>query len=271
MYKNKIFDCITFYNENLLVNSRFEILNEFVDYFIVVESKYDHKGDKKEINFNLLNSKLKKRVRHVVIDENFPDLSDGWAIETFQREKILDTIKDANSEDYIMYSDSDEIPNPLKLKNLNLKKKYGIFLQKFFVYKLNIFNRFETPWQGTRICKKKNLKSITFLRKKIRLENLKKAFWKLQYEKSIQPIDDGGWHFNNLYKPEIISKKLKNIKNIDSGLKDVHTDIATIKEKIFKLEDVFHRKHKYEKIEIDNTYPDYIKNNLDLFKDFTLE
>ena len=46
MRKQKIFDCITFYNENLLVNSRFEILNDAVDFFIIAESNFDHKGNK---------------------------------------------------------------------------------------------------------------------------------------------------------------------------------------------------------------------------------
>ncbi len=165
MYKEKIFDCITFYDENLLVNSRFEILKDVVDYFIVVESNYDHKGDKKNLNFKLLNLKFQNKVRYIAIDKNFPNLSNGWAIETFQREKILDVIKDASPEDYIMYSDSDEIPNPIRLKNFKLKKKYGIFLQKFFVYKINIFNKFETPWQGTRICKKKIFEKYYFFEK----------------------------------------------------------------------------------------------------------
>ena len=132
MYKEKIFDCITFYDENLLVNSRFEILKDVVDYFIVVESNYDHKGVKKRINFKLNNLQLQNKVRHIVIEKNFPDLSNGWAIEAFQREKILNMIKDATPEDYIMYSDSDEIPNPIKLKNLNLKKKiWNIFTKVF--------------------------------------------------------------------------------------------------------------------------------------------
>ena len=114
------------------------------------------------------------------------------------------------------------------------------------MYKINVFNKFETPWQGTRICKKKYLKSITFLRKKIKLENLKKAFWKLQYEKSIEFIDNGGWHFNNLYNSEIISKKLQNVKHVDKGLKNVHIDKNIIEKKIFNLEDVFYRNHRYE-------------------------
>ena len=49
----KIYDCITFYDENFLVNSRFQILNEVVDYFIIVESSYDHQGKKKSLNFKL--------------------------------------------------------------------------------------------------------------------------------------------------------------------------------------------------------------------------
>ena len=48
---SKIFDCITFFNENFITNIRFEILNEVVDFFIVCESKYDHKGNPKPINF----------------------------------------------------------------------------------------------------------------------------------------------------------------------------------------------------------------------------
>ena len=45
---SKIFDCITFFNENFIANLRFEILNEIVDYFVICESKYDHQGRKKK-------------------------------------------------------------------------------------------------------------------------------------------------------------------------------------------------------------------------------
>jgi beta-1,4-mannosyl-glycoprotein beta-1,4-N-acetylglucosaminyltransferase len=48
---SKVFDCITFFRENLITNLRFEILNDVVDYFIVCESLYDHRGRKKKINF----------------------------------------------------------------------------------------------------------------------------------------------------------------------------------------------------------------------------
>ena len=185
MTRNKIYDCITFFDENLLANSRFEILKEVVDYFIVCESSYDHKGNKKKINFKLQNNKFRDKVRHIVIKEQFPDLEDGWKCEAYQREKILEGISDAEENDFIMYSDSDEIPNPFAIKNINLKKKYGIFLQKFFTYKINIFNKYESPWEGTRVCRRKNLKGINFMRKKIQFKNINKPFWNFNIEKSI--------------------------------------------------------------------------------------
>ena len=148
---SKIYDCITFFNENLLVNARFEILNDVVDFFIICESKYDHSGNKKKLNFNLINKKFQDKIKYTIIENNFPQPIKPWTNERIQREKLIESLKFADKDDYIMYSDADEIPNPDLLKDINLKKKYGIFLQKNFVYKINIFNSNESPWEGTRI------------------------------------------------------------------------------------------------------------------------
>ena len=267
MSKNKVYDCVTFFDENLLVNLRFEILKDVVDYFIVCESNFDHKGDKKEINFKLLNQKFKHKVRHIIIEENFPKIKNGWEVESYQREKIHKGLYDSNENDLIMYSDSDEIPNPNTIQNLDLKKKYAILLQKFYVYKINIFNRYESPWEGTRICKKKFLKSFTYLRKNIRSKNLKKAFWNIKYEKSIDIINNGGWHFNNIYDAETISKKLKTFQHTEFS-KETYSSVKVIKEKILNLEDLFGRKHKYQKVDINEEFPEYIRINKLYFKNF---
>jgi beta-1,4-mannosyl-glycoprotein beta-1,4-N-acetylglucosaminyltransferase len=73
--KNYIFDCVTFFRENFITNLRFEILNNVVDFFIVCESAYDHRGKKKKINFRLLNKRFKNKVIHLVIKEKFEDLN----------------------------------------------------------------------------------------------------------------------------------------------------------------------------------------------------
>ena len=105
----------------------------------------------------------------------------------------------AEQEDYIFFSDPDEIPRPEILINFELKKKYGIFMQKCFNYKFNLYNSHESPWEGTRVCKKKNLKSIDFMRQKIKSKNLKYNFLRIDKEKSIELFDEAGWHFNNIF------------------------------------------------------------------------
>ena len=268
--KNKIYDCVTFFDENLIVNSRFEILKDVVDYFVVVESNYDHKGNKKRINFKLQNKKFKDRVRHIVIEKNFPNLENVWDIESFQRERIYEGINDSSENDYIMYSDSDEIPNPKIIRNLNLNKKYGIFLQSFFVYKINIFNEHETPWEGTRICKKKNLKSIDWMRSKVLSKNLKYGFWRIDKEKNIELINEGGWHFNYLLKPNEISKKFKSLAET-SWDKEEYFNEENIIKKIDLKKDLFNRGHTFDVVKINDSYPEYIKGNKDKYQDWIIK
>ena len=157
----KIFDCVTFFEENRLMNLRFNILNNYVDHFIVCEGKYDHQGRKKKINFNKNDySKFKKKITHLIVDK-FPNNLTPWERQASQRERILAKIKKADDEDLILFSDPDEIPNLNNLRKINYKKKYIIFLQNLFYYKLNIKEvELGNNWEGTRGCLKKNLKSI---------------------------------------------------------------------------------------------------------------
>tara|TARA_B100000767_G_C19705445_1_gene510335 strand:- start:453 stop:1253 length:801 start_codon:yes stop_codon:yes gene_type:complete len=265
----KIFDCITFYDENFLVNSRFEILNDVVDYFVIVESKYDHQGRKKKLNFKLINKKFKKKIRYILYDEAELSFYKGWEAEKLQREKLFDGLSDAKDNDLVLFSDSDEIPNPTILKNINLDKKYAIFMQKFFVYKLNIFNKHESPWEGTRVCKKKHLKSFTFLRKKVLKKNLEKAFWKINIEKNIKIFNNGGWHFNNLYPIKTISKKLKASPHQEFNKSKYYSE-KNIKKRILNLEDLYERNHSYDKVKIDKTYPQYFQKNIKKIKNYIL-
>ena len=123
------------------------------------------------------------------------------------------------------------------------------------------------PGKEQEFVKKKNLKNFTHLRKKINKKNISKPFWKLDIEKSIEVIENGGWHFNNLYSPEIISKKLKAFPHKEfSGFE--FSDIEVIREKISNLEDLFKRGHKYKIINIDDHLPEYIIKNKKIFKDY---
>ena len=265
--KNKIVDCITFFDENYIFDLRYNILKDFVDFFVICESKYDHQGNPKKINFVNKNEFDKEKIKHIVLEKEFQKKEDSWSNQAIQRDFILENLEFVNDEDYIFFSDPDEIPNPETLKDFHLQKKYGIFLQKCFAFKFNIFNPYETPWEGTRVCTKKNLNSIDFMRQKVRTKNLKYNFWRIDKEKSIQIFNNAGWHFNNILSPENISKKLKTFAHIEFG-KEKFSSIKAIEEKILEKTDLFERGHKYELVEFNNTFPEYLLKNKKKFKDF---
>ncbi len=266
---NKIIDCITFFDDNLMFELRYNILKSHVDFFVICESRFNHRNKKKNINFALRNEYDSTKIRHIIIDEKFSNLNNVWENQAFQREYLLKNLVEFDAEDYIFFSDPDEIPNPEILKNFKLNKKYGIFLQKCFNYKFNLFNRFESPWEGTRVCKKKNLKSIDFMRQKVKSKNLEYNFFRVDKEKNIEIFENAGWHFNNILSPEDISLKLKTFAHTEFS-SDKFSNIDIIKKKIDKKIDLFERGHNYEKINLDETFPRYLIENLEKYKTFIL-
>jgi len=267
--KSKIFDCVTFFDNNYMFDIRYNILNKYVDYFIVCESIFDHRGNPKSKNFVLRSDYDKTKVKYFLLDKPFPKNNSIWSNQAIQREFLLSTTNFANPEDYIFFSDPDEIPNPAILKNFKLEKKYGIFLQKCFNYKFNLFNEHESPWEGSRVCKKKDLKSIDFMRQKVKSKNLKYSFLRIDKEKSIEIFKNAGWHFNNILSPDEISLKLKTFAHSEFADKKF-SSINIIEKKINNQIDLFERNHKYEKVEVDDTFPEYIRNNIKKFKKFII-
>ena len=53
----KIFDCFMYFDEEMLLDLRLNILNKHVDYFVIVESTFTHKGENRRLQFNSKNSK----------------------------------------------------------------------------------------------------------------------------------------------------------------------------------------------------------------------
>jgi len=263
---SKIFDCITFFQENFITNIRFEILKDVVDYFVVCESIYDHRGKKKKLKFKLLNEKYRSKIIYLVLEEKFKS-KDLWKNQAQQREFIFNGLKSAKKDDYIMFSDPDEIPRPEKLQQFSLQGKYGIFLQDCFCFKFNLYNKYESPWEGTRVCKMKNLTSIDHMRQNVKSKNLKYSFFRIDKEKNIQVIKNGGWHFNNILSPEDISLKLKTFAHSEFASEEF-SSIEVIRDKIEKRVDLFNRQHEYEVVKIDNNFPTYIINNSDKFSNF---
>ena len=111
----KIFDCTTYFNEPLIMDVLFNVLDKYVEKFIIVESTYSHSGAKKEINFDKnLYSKFKNKIQHVIIDkepDNIIDVANNneeiakrmnsiYRIEQ-QRNEAVKACGNASEEDYI--------------------------------------------------------------------------------------------------------------------------------------------------------------------------
>ena len=264
----KKIDCITFFDNNFMFDFRYNVMKNYVDKFVICESLYDHRNNKKGVNFDPEKKYINDpQILHIVVEKPFPKNTNAWQNQAIQRDHIIKKLNFAEDNDFIFFSDPDEILNPEVLKNFDLKKKYGIFLQRFFNYKFNIFNPYESPWEGTKVCKKKNLKSIDFMREKVRKKNLRYKFYRFDKEKNIQIFENAGWHFNNVMSPEKISKKLKTFAHNEFSSEEF-SSVDTIRNKINAKVDLFNRNEKYEVVRIDEGFPKYLLDNLLKFKDY---
>ena len=269
----KLIDCFMYFDEDLVLDIRLNTLNEKVDKFIIAEATKNHAGEPKKLNFNINKfPKFKDKINYLIIDDlplDVKSFKKGWhenhARDQFQRNALERGYKEFSDQDIIMISDIDEIPDPEKLKEFKIEKKYACFLQKNFQSKLNLLNISDGDWAGTRICQKKYLRSPQWLRN---LKLKRKFFWNI-FGNKMQIINNGGWHFSFLKDPQSIKHKIMSYSHQEYNT-DEFTNTDLIKEKISKGKDLFNRDIKYEKISINDNFPKYIINNKEKFKDWIL-
>ena len=268
----KIYDCFQFFNEENVLDLRFNILDEFVDFFVIVESTTDHQGNEKKLNFDIKKfKKFEKKIIYVVVEDTLDSvkkahIGQNSLVEIHQRNSILRGLKNSHDNDLIIISDVDEIPDLNKLNLFDKKKKYAVFLQKKFDYKLNLLNETEGDWHGSKICLKKNLKSPQWLRD---LKFKKYPFWRIDKIRDLQIIKEGGWHFSYLQSTENILKKISSFSHGEHN-KPEFANLKSIEESIRMKKNIFGLKFSYKKIDIDHTFPKYIIDNKEKFKEWII-
>ena len=228
----KIFDCFMYFDEETVLELRLNILDKYVDYFVIVESSFTHKGDKRDLKFNHQKfKKFKDKLIYIIYDEEPPKIrknlineKDNEAIKSFkyienailrengQRNEVLKGLGSAKDDDIILISDVDEIPNLERLDLSKIHEKIFLFKQDMFYYKFNL-KLPNLDWTGTKGCRKKFLKSPQWLRN---IKDRKYPFYRLDTFFSdtkyidIKIILNGGWHFSNLKTASEIEFKLKS-------------------------------------------------------------
>jgi len=209
-----------FFDEEMLLELRLNTLDKFVDKFVIVESAYTHSGKEKKLIFDINKyPKFKEKIDYIIVrdlphgieqigkdDSNLEitnkEIMNALRRENFQRNTIKQGLINANDNDWIIISDLDEIPDLSNINFNSINKKIIFFKQKVFYYKLNL-----------------ELKTLHWIGSPQWLRNVKDKIypkWRLDIifsEKrynSVFFLENGGWHFSFVKKPEDIEKKLKS-------------------------------------------------------------
>ena len=283
-----------YFDEDLLLDLRLNVLNDHVKKFVITESTFLHSGKEKKLKFDYKNfKKFKDKIIYIVVDTpplgiQTIDRSDTTAIknkkildnslkrENNQRNRLINGLDDVLEDDLILSSDLDEIPN---LLNFKFKNKITLFEQKVFYYKFNLMQP-NFNWMGTRACKKKQLKGFQWLRN---IKSKSYPGWRLDTffsEKRYMNIDivkNGGWHFTSIKKPKDIFYKLSNfMHHLEfeySGLSLKDMEKMVEEKKILYDHGVKQEDNKYtgrqSLVKINNLIlPEYIRQNLNKYKDW---
>ena len=293
----KIYDCFMYFDEEVTLEVRLNTLNKYVDYFVIVEANFNHKGENRKILFNHEKfEKFKDKIIYIIFDKqpdkieiiNIEDDEDTKSRkyimnalyrENGQRNFILNGLEDANEEDLILISDVDEIPNLEKLEIGNINQKIIMFKQEMFYYKFNL----KLPnfhWTGTKACKKKYLKTPQWLRnikdRKYSLYRFDVLFSQTKFI-DLKIIENGGWHFTNLKSAEEIEHKLRSYlhhREFDVNPISINEIKNIIKNKIAiydltldkRTQKIGHGK-KLEKYPLDRL-PKFLQDNLNNYQEW---
>lgn len=260
-----VYDCFQFFNELDTLEIRLEELYPVVDKFIICESTKTHSGKNKSLRYIENIDRYKRysdKIKYIVFND-FPDNATSWQLENNQRRFLISGLTDINSYDMIMISDIDEIPRRSFLqqfkieyfRNLNkITTPITLCTQLFYdklTYKVVEPEEFHN-WRGTVVINGKLLQENQDLH------------WYRHFKDSFPNIKNTGWHFSYLGDEKQIIEKIESFAHTESDTEEIKN---TIKKNIGKCVDLFDRhEYKLEKIEIDETFPEAVKNNPERYK-----
>jgi beta-1,4-mannosyl-glycoprotein beta-1,4-N-acetylglucosaminyltransferase len=251
-----IIDCFIFYNEIDLLNYRLNVLNNVVDYFVIVEATHTHVGKEKPLYFSEnkhLFEKFNEKIIHVIVDDfphKYPNIniqkSEQWKNENFQRNCISRGIGriDLQNDDLIIISDLDEIPDPRtlnKIRNGEITVVSNSFEMDMYYY--NLYTKNKDKWIHSKILSYKKYKELNVTCTDIRFIEF--------------PNIRGGWHLSYFGDSKFIVNKINNFTHQEyNNIK--YTDLSIVEYRIKNSKDIYGRNdmcYQLEKVELkDNSY-----------------
>jgi beta-1,4-mannosyl-glycoprotein beta-1,4-N-acetylglucosaminyltransferase len=277
-----VIDCVPFFNELDILKLRLGVLAPYVDRFIIEEATVTFSGEPKELCFEKNKDYFKEyldKITYIVVDDS-PKGAASHEIDYFQKNRLVKGLESvgATSDDIIIFGDVDEIPDPKALqkiiKDFDKTKVYHLAQRNFYAFLnmeeksgslLSITGDFkeipdnERKWLGTKITSIDNIPKEGI----VRLRDLVKP----EDPRSVR-VSDGGWHFGYMggkhqtNPVERIGVKVKAAAHQEYNDREI---LAETMDRLILGQDIFGRDARFERVEVDNSYPEYLLNNLDYY------
>ena len=78
----KIYDCFMYFDEDLILEIRLNYLSNFIDKFIIIESSFNHRGEKRNPQFNINKfERFKDKIEYILIEEQPQNIEKISAVE----------------------------------------------------------------------------------------------------------------------------------------------------------------------------------------------
>jgi len=246
----KVYDAFIFFNELETLEIRLNILDPYVDLFVIVECTETFSGLPKKLYFKEnaeLFEKFRHKIIHYVIDDS-PQFQDFWSRESFQRESIKKALVGLNDNDFCYISDLDEIWNPHTIVDYRIDTVYK-FHQKMYAYYLN--NRSSEKWAGTFATSYRRIKNDC-------LNDMRDAA-----KTTYTYIHNGGWHFTNQGGVERIKTKVESYSHSEFNTSEIKDNVD---KKMRENKDFVGRKFRFWIDESD--LPEYLLSHKEKYRAF---
>lgn len=259
-----IVDVFTYNGEADLLEIRLNILNDYVDQFIIVEAPTTFSGREKPLYFEKVRHTERFRyyydkIKYHVVDESYTDEEIAlaksspntggaahWEHEFLQKESIKKALTHLKDDDIVFIGDVDEVWEPGTLVQDPYDNVWKL-PQLVYVYWLN--NKSSEEWRGTIYAKYGTIKEQC-------LNHARTSGW----------LTDGriphGWHFTSMGGYEEVKRKLESSYTRDSYWTEGVE--SNLEQNIKENKDFLGRGFTYTIDE--NEWPQYLKDNKEHYK-----
>ena len=261
----RVFDCFTYFNEDLLLDLRFRTLADVVDVFVIVEATRTFTGRPKPLQFDPSRyPEFASRIRHIVVDDLVSDAAHAWQNEFHQRNAFLRGIEDAANDDRVVVADLDEIPHPDAIRAYDPRRLVGTLVQRFFSYRLNNLAvelndpTRERDWIRCKITTAGHLRGFFGTPQELRIRtrggSLANRWRYLRRKLGTQRIRPGGWHFSWAMTPQEMIVKIESFAHTEVDLPEIKS-IPAIETAIREGHDILGKNERFRLIPIDGSFP----------------